>query len=116
MDTVFDRIQTLVPKKHGGIKQFCDTLGIKQQTYSDWKAGRNNSLDQYVYKIAYIYKVPIEWLLTGKEVDQTYSVSKQEYDLVTAFNKAPWNIQESIRLQLGLGSEKNNADTNSVSA
>jgi len=116
METVFDRIQTLIPNRHGGIKQFCDTIGIKQQTYSDWKAGRNGSLDQYVYKIAYIYKVSVEWLLTGKDSEQLYPVSKSEYDLITAFNNAPWNIQESIRLQLGLGTEKNNADTSSVSA
>ena len=113
---VFDRILTLVPQKHGGIKQFCETIGIKQQTFSDWKAGRNGSLDQYVYKIAYVYKVPVEWLLTGKKAEQTYPVSKADYDLVTAFNNAPWNIQELIRCTLGLETEKNNADTSSVSA
>lgn len=69
MDIVLTRILSLIPKKpdgkfvHGALKEFANKLNLKSgNVVSDWMNGRSNSYTSYVYQIADIYNVSVEWL------------------------------------------------------
>lgn len=69
MDIVLTRILSLIPKKpdgkfvHGALKEFANKLNLKSgNVVSDWMNGRSTSYTSYVYQIADIYNVSVEWL------------------------------------------------------
>ena len=69
MDIVLTRILSLIPKKHDGkfvhgeLKEFANKLNLKSgNVVSDWMNGRSTSYTSYVYQIADIYNVSVEWL------------------------------------------------------
>lgn len=68
MDIVLERILSLLPHKedgklvHGAKKEFADKLGIDKNIISQWLRGANKSYTGYLYQIADIYNVSIEWL------------------------------------------------------
>lgn len=69
MGTTLDRILTLIPKKengafkHGALSQFARPLGFKDgHIVSDWIAGNSESYKNYLYQIAALHGVSVEWL------------------------------------------------------
>ena len=69
MDIVLTRILSLIHKKpdgkfvHGALKEFANKLNLKSgNVVSDWMNGRSTSYISYVYQIADIYNVSVEWL------------------------------------------------------
>ena len=69
MDIMLARILSLIPKKpdgkfvHGALKEFANKLNLKSgNVVSDWMNGRSTSYTLYVYQIADIYNVSVEWL------------------------------------------------------
>ena len=68
MDIVLERILSLLPYKedgklvHGAKKEFADKLGIDKNIISQWLRGANKSYTGYLYQIADIYNVSVEWL------------------------------------------------------
>lgn len=69
MDIMLTRILSLIPKKpdgkfvHGALKEFANKLNLKSgNVVSDWMNGRSTSYISYVYQIADIYNVSVEWL------------------------------------------------------
>lgn len=69
MDTMLERILTLIPKKengtfkHGALSQFARPLGFKDgHIVSDWIAGNSESYKNYLYQISALHGVSVEWL------------------------------------------------------
>lgn len=69
MDIVLERILSLIPKKqdgsfvHGACKEFAVSIGLKSgNLISDWIKGRSKSYTGYIYKIASVYNVSVDWL------------------------------------------------------
>lgn len=68
MDTTLNRILSLIPKKpdgkfvHGAKKEFCDNIGLPANIISEWQRGKCKSYEHYLYKIADVYGVSVEWL------------------------------------------------------
>lgn len=68
MDIVLERILSLLPHKedgklvHGAKKELADKLGIDKNIISQWLRGANKSYTGYLYQIADIYSVSVEWL------------------------------------------------------
>lgn len=83
MDIVLERILMLIPKKengdfkHGALKEFANSIGLKSgNLISDWVKGRSKSYENYVYQIATIHNVSIEWLM-GETNDPTPTGQKE---------------------------------------
>lgn len=77
MDTTLERILTLIPKKengafkHGALSQFARPLGFKDgHIVSDWIAGNSESYKNYLYQVAALHGVSVEWL-QGKTEDKS---------------------------------------------
>ena len=107
---ILDIITELNKEKHGDKASFASLereLELGNGSIKKW-AKHKPSIDTLIL-IADHFNVSLDYLLEREP-------KNPDHDLMVAFHNAPWNIQESIRLQLGLGSEKNNADTTGVSA
>lgn len=68
MDIVLERILSLLPRKddgklvHGAKKEFADKLGIDNNVITQWTRGASKSYNGYLYQIADVYNVSVEWL------------------------------------------------------
>ena len=69
MDIMLKRILSLIPKKengdfkHGSLAAFARPLGFKDgHIISDWISGNSVSYSNYLYQIASLHDVSIEWL------------------------------------------------------
>lgn len=84
MDTTLERILSLLPKKpdgstvHGAKKIFCEKIGLAPNTVTEWIAGRSQSYYRYLYQIAEVCGVSVEWL--RGETDERSPAPEQESD------------------------------------
>lgn len=68
MDIVLERILSLLPHKedgklvHGAKKDFADKLGIDNNVITQWTRGTSKSYTGYLYQIADVYNISVEWL------------------------------------------------------
>lgn len=69
MDIILERMLSLIPKKadgkfvHGALKEFANSVGLKSgNLVSDWMNGRSTSYLNYVYTVASVYNVSVDWL------------------------------------------------------
>ena len=63
MADIKDRIFILLSESEFDQKYFAEQIGVKPQTISDWKAGRNRSYTKLIDKIAEFFGVTVEYLL-----------------------------------------------------
>lgn len=64
----FNRIQALLESQNKSQKEICVFLGVTQSTYSDWKAGRNESYTKYLPQIAEFLGVTVNDLVGTEAV------------------------------------------------
>ena len=76
MDITLERVLSLIPKKldgkyvHGAKKELADKLGIDSDIVTQWDKGKSTSYKNYLYQIADVYGVSVEWL-KGETDDRT---------------------------------------------
>ncbi|MGN0529246.1 MAG: helix-turn-helix domain-containing protein [Eubacterium sp.] len=61
-------------------KNIADTLGLERSTYTSWEKGRSSPKPNEIVKLAKIYNVTTDYLLTGKSNDTMQVASISEYD------------------------------------
>lgn len=83
MDIMLERVLSLIPKKengdfkHGAKKKFAVDIGFKSgEIVSDWIAGRSKSYEGYLYQIAALHNVSVEWL--RGETDDSTPIGQKE--------------------------------------
>lgn len=83
MDITLERILELLPLnadgkiKHGARAEFAKSIGLKSgNLISDWVNGRSASYRDYLYQIAAVYGVSVEWL--RGETDERQPVATAE--------------------------------------
>lgn len=81
---MLERVLSLIPKKengdfkHGAKKKFAVDIGFKSgEIISDWIAGRSKSYEGYLYQIAAIHNVSVEWL-KGETEDSAPAGQKEK--------------------------------------
>ncbi len=63
-------------KSHGFTQEnISDILGIKRATYASWESGRSNPKKDALIKLAKIYNVNCDYILTGDHVSNKLSVA-----------------------------------------
>lgn len=63
MTDIKDRIFLLLNESEFDQKYFAEQIGVKPQTISDWKAGRNKSYTKLIEPIADFFGVTVDYLL-----------------------------------------------------
>lgn len=64
-------------------KDLCERLGIKQNAFTNWKAGNNTSYMKHLVKIAEILDVPLDYLLGYVDTAKT-ALNKSGYETFPA--------------------------------
>lgn len=83
MDETLKRIISLMPQKadgkpvHGARTEFAKNIGAPANIFAEWVAGRNASYKNYLYKIADLYDVSVDWLL-GLTDEKTPAAPKSD--------------------------------------
>ena len=62
MDIMLQRISELLLEQKKSQKDLTDFLGITQNSYTNWKSGRNSSYKKYKYAIADFLDVTVDYL------------------------------------------------------
>lgn len=112
LDITLERMLSLIPRKpdgkyvHGEKKKFCESIGAPPNIVSEWEAGKTKSYRNYIYAVSLIYNVSVEWLKGETDEKKPASVSadgqSEDAILFSAYKAAPHDVQEAIRLLLGL--------------
>ncbi len=95
------RIKMIMKNMNFTQKDLSDILGISQPAISLYLKGRMPPAD-ILYHIAQIAETSVEWLLTGKETKEVYSVHEQktlygnQYLLLDLWKRIPSNIQRDL--------------------
>ena len=61
-------------------KNIADIIGLERSTYTSWEKGRSSPKPNEIVKLARIYNVTTDFLLTGKSTDAIQVASSSEYD------------------------------------
>lgn len=63
-------------KAHGfSQEEISEILGIKRDTYASWEIGRSSPKNDTLIKLAKIYNVSCDYLLTGENIGRTLHVA-----------------------------------------
>ena len=67
--TFFERLETLLIEQNEKRTHLAETIGVKNQSFTDWKKRGTIPAADIAMRIADYFNVSLEWLLTGKEKD-----------------------------------------------
>ncbi|KMY20546.1 helix-turn-helix transcriptional regulator [Bacillus pumilus] len=100
MDNLTGKILTELREKHGWSKStVAKKLGLKaMSTYANWEYGLRKPDGEMIVKIAELYGVSTDYLLTGKDKGGTDGDLADDPDLQIAF-KAASDFSEEARRQ-----------------
>ena len=73
MDTIIEKIITLLKQQNKTQKNLTDFLGITQNAFTDWKSGRIKSYTKHLPKIAEFLGVTVDYLLGKSDVPNSQS-------------------------------------------
>lgn len=62
-----ERLKMLLNKENMTAKELTEKLGIGKTTVNDWKREKSTPSPKVLIGISHIFKVSIDWLLTGEE-------------------------------------------------
>jgi transcriptional regulator with XRE-family HTH domain len=83
--------------------EICEKLGLTKNNFTDWKADRSRSYMKYIFQIADILGVSVDYLKGESDVteklQQGAEVSDRDFLVLKAFNSLTVEQQESL-LQL----------------
>lgn len=71
MDTLLDRVITLMEKSNIKAAQLTAELGISTSSFTDWKKGKGKPSLDAVIKFSDYFHVSIDYLVHGKEFKQS---------------------------------------------
>ena len=104
---VIGRITDLLIQKGKSQKELVEHLGLRKNTYTEWKAGRMSSYRQHIDEIASFLNVSPTYLLRGAECDAT--ITSQEQELIEAYRHlSPESKEKILASALVLGNLENN--------
>lgn len=113
MDIELERILSLIPKKengdfkHGAFKEFATSIGLKSgNLISDWINGRSKSYTSYLYKIADIYDVSVEYLkgetdIKEKVTAKSGDLTEEEIDVISLYRSFSPEEKEAFHTLFG---------------
>jgi transcriptional regulator with XRE-family HTH domain len=67
MQTIYERIESLIKKNKMTKKLFCEELGISTGNLGDWKRGKSTPSTNKLIMIGDYFNVSLDWLIVGRE-------------------------------------------------
>ena len=127
MDTL-TKIIFLMNERNYDNQMLATALGLNRQVVTDWKAGRSKSYKKYIYQIAEIFGVTVNYLLGNEESEpeekeksnpEIEGLDEYEKKLLNAFRQT--TIDGKLRIlnavdEITKEIEKNHSEKNSTLA
>ncbi len=110
-----DKITQLLKEQKKNQSDLCMHLGLKKNTYTNWKSGANSSYKKYLPQIAEFFNVSVDYLLgndsktkiTAEPDDfQAQQILDIYYSLNNDGKKQLYNVAMSMKLS-GMFTQKN---------
>jgi len=76
-ETIGDRIQLLMLKQKVSVCELSQLLGVHRKTLYNWKAGMSEPLSSQVGKMAEIFGVTCDYLISGKPDRKKLRISRR---------------------------------------
>jgi transcriptional regulator with XRE-family HTH domain len=76
--SVMEKVIVLLNERHIEQKELCQYIGISQQQFTEWKAGRLKSYTKHLDKIASFFNVSVDYLLGNSETKEKPAQLKDE--------------------------------------
>ncbi|WP_339322206.1 helix-turn-helix domain-containing protein [Paenibacillus sp. FSL W8-0194] len=70
MQSIYDRIESLIKMRGMTKKSFCEQLGISTGNLGDWKRGKSTPGTHKLIEIASFFDVSLDWLILGKDQER----------------------------------------------
>ena len=113
-----DRLEQLLSEKSLTAKELTEKLEIGRTTVNDWKRGKSTPSPKMLIGISRILSCSIDWLLTGKDFEQTqfciYDVSQvielEYYPTLNKFLDAGWILIANDVRWYSLGWNRKNGE------
>ncbi|MFC4099820.1 helix-turn-helix domain-containing protein [Paenibacillus xanthanilyticus] len=67
MQTIYERIESLIALRGMSKKAFCEQLNISTGNFGDWKRNASAPSARKLIEIAAFFDVSLDWLMTGAE-------------------------------------------------
>ncbi|MFB9329943.1 helix-turn-helix domain-containing protein [Paenibacillus aurantiacus] len=67
MQTIYERIESLIARRGMAKKAFCEQLNISTGNFGDWKRNVSAPSARKLIEIAAFFDVSLDWLMTGRE-------------------------------------------------
>ena len=105
-----DRIKTLCKEQKINQQALAATIGVKEDTISNWFRGKSASYTKYLPQIAEALGTTTEYLLTGEgpkkksapAVSDSDTLTNEEEHLISTYRQAAPELQAAVRRVLGL--------------
>lgn len=72
MQTIYERIESLIARRGLTKKAFCEQLNISTGNFGDWKRNASAPSARKLIEIAAFFDVSLDWLMTGQEYRARY--------------------------------------------
>ena len=82
---LYERIEIERKKRNMKSRDLCHLVDMKESTYSIWKKEDRNPDINTLHKIARVFNVSIEYLITGENAPSLSNISPEEQQLLTYY-------------------------------
>lgn len=82
---LYERIEIERKKRNMKSRDLCHLVDMKESTYSIWKKEDRNPDINTLHKIARVFNVSIEYLITGENAPSFSGISPEEQQLLTYY-------------------------------
>ena len=110
MEVMHERIMSLIPGRHGGVKEFAEKVGVPANLVSMWRKGDSASYKNYLPQISAAYGVSIDWLCGNSQKNNPPAKSEGLSEVKIEFMDAVKQMSDDrvLHLMYVLGLKKEN--------
>ena len=96
VDPIFLRIDELLTAQGKKQTDLINYLRMARGTYVHWKTQKNKSYMKHLDEIADFFGVPLYYLVKGSSNPEDFTVSQEEYEMVSTYRKLSREKKETI--------------------
>lgn len=97
---IIQRILQLLEEKNIKMVDLCRYLGINTSTMTNWKNRSTDPPAKYIFPICEFLHVSCEYILTGAEKKNAFSISAEDLEWLRLIHNLPYDAQLEFKGEL----------------
>ena len=98
--TLYEKINNLCKENKITGKELGEKLGLKKSPLTDWKNQKSKPTVEQIISICELFAISSDYLLFGTKLND--SISKEEKEIISAYNHAAPAIQDAVKKLLDI--------------